>query len=976
MINKCLHLGEYDQNHCVSSDTHCEPCNKRLPTCVGLPDGSHTFPQREWTSDYIKCYRNRTVSLNKCNHGYFHPRIKVCTSMVEKGEYEQNLCSKTDPNCAPCPERKPSCKGMIDGQHKFPGREWHPDFITCYKNRTVHIDNCKNGIFNPKLQRCVSQIDQVDILEFCLSNPSAVVPNPDNCAQYFNCSNKNTKYGHYIEECKYPDLYSVTLRSCQKFHTLINILLFFHTGEYKQNLCQKGDQNCEPCPSRLPSCMGQQDGSRPYPNHHWTNLYMTCIQNRTMSVNRCPDKAIFNPNRLQCENKIEQSEYQQNICKNTNRTCILCTKRLPSCVNLPDGPNPVNTKTWHPDYLLCYKNRTLDVKRCTSGYFHPVDRTCKVEVKPVDIPDYCSAHPLAIVPNYDNCAQYYNCTQVLQSGRHEPIECQYPDLFSMTTMSCSRFTNVDCKQRHEPQAPCKYIDKLKHKHTSQCKLHVSLHHFIGEYIANLCDPNDQGCIECPKRLPSCIGKSDGNHGFPGRLWRPDFITCYKNRTINITKCPSGYFNPINKKCQSKISHDTAPDFCTMNPNKIIPKENSCSQYYNCSNKNSLLGNYINECQYPDLFSRSSLQCENFHSVSCDSRLEPQAPCEYISEYVQNLCSHMNSVNCRPCKERLPSCVGLGNGNQPVTDQLWSEMFVHCLDNRTMAVRHCPQNSYFDPVLKTCVNHVTSSKNYSNKLTKYGHFQILFFNHFAENIDQFCAANPKEIVENTANCGQYYNCSKLYTKHGHFLQECKYPDLFSVTLKSCQRFTNVDCKDRPEPQAPYYIRCFRNRTVGIENCTKVDVPGYCNANPKRILPNMDNCGQFYTCSDPRNGFSRECKYPDLFSMSSLSCEKFTTIYCQSSTRTTSSICCKSVFLWSDLPSMFNINVLCIPQVSVVYQTTQYLQECNYPDLYSVVTGRCEQFNMVTCGLKHVNIFKTYVCRARCHVFLVLRDCPVV
>jgi len=40
---------------------------------------------------------------------------------------------------------------------------------------------------------------------------------------------------------------------------------------------------------------------------------------------------------------------------------------------------------------------------------------------------------------------------------HHLEECQYPELFSMVTMSCEKFESVDCTNKTEPEAPCKYI---------------------------------------------------------------------------------------------------------------------------------------------------------------------------------------------------------------------------------------------------------------------------------------------------------------------------------------------------------------------------------------------------------------------------------------------------------------------------------------------------------------------------------------
>ena len=51
-------------------------------------------------------------------------------------------------------------------------------------------------------------------------------------------------------------------------------------------------------------------------------------------------------------------------------------------MGLPDGLNTFPGKLWKADYIKCYKNRTIDVKACTDGYFHPVQKNCLKIVQP------------------------------------------------------------------------------------------------------------------------------------------------------------------------------------------------------------------------------------------------------------------------------------------------------------------------------------------------------------------------------------------------------------------------------------------------------------------------------------------------------------------------------------------------------------------------------------------------------------------
>ena len=73
-----------------------------------------------------------------------------------------------------------------------------------------------------------------------------------------------------------------------------------------------------------------------------------------------------------------------------------------------------------------------------------------------------------------------------------------------------------------------------------------------------------------------------------------------------------------------------PQFCKANPNAIVRDEDNCAQYYNCSDKQSNIGDFLAECRYPDLFSDVYMNCRSFNTVSCDKRLEPQSPCKFVS----------------------------------------------------------------------------------------------------------------------------------------------------------------------------------------------------------------------------------------------------------------------------------------------------------------------------------------------------------
>ena len=66
----------------------------------------------------------------------------------------------------------------------------------------------------------------VDVPNYCKANPTEVLPDPDNCAHYYNCSiAMATTYrggapvvvSQKQMECPYPDLYDPVLKTCANF---------------------------------------------------------------------------------------------------------------------------------------------------------------------------------------------------------------------------------------------------------------------------------------------------------------------------------------------------------------------------------------------------------------------------------------------------------------------------------------------------------------------------------------------------------------------------------------------------------------------------------------------------------------------------------------------------------------------------------------------------------------------------------------
>ena len=56
-----------------------------------------------------------------------------------------------------------------------------------------------------------------DVVDYCAANPSDMVASLDNCAHYYNCTERYTLLGNHTMECIYPDLFSSQSLTCQNF---------------------------------------------------------------------------------------------------------------------------------------------------------------------------------------------------------------------------------------------------------------------------------------------------------------------------------------------------------------------------------------------------------------------------------------------------------------------------------------------------------------------------------------------------------------------------------------------------------------------------------------------------------------------------------------------------------------------------------------------------------------------------------------
>lgn len=78
-----------------------------------------------------------------------------------------------------------------------------------------------------------------------------------------------------------------------------------------------------------------------------------------------------------------------------------------------------------------------------------------------------------------------------------------------------------------------------------------------------------------------------------------------------------------------FSPDSVDTFCKERPTKVFPHIANCARYYNCSamERDPVLGRYLRECPFPQLFNIESLRCVDREAANCRWRYEPKDPCE-------------------------------------------------------------------------------------------------------------------------------------------------------------------------------------------------------------------------------------------------------------------------------------------------------------------------------------------------------------
>ena len=75
------------------------------------------------------------------------------------GEYDHNKCVPSDSTCVSCESRLPDCKGLPDGDNGIKAMLWSLNYVKCDTGRTIEVQRCNSGVFDPNIRQCSSSID-------------------------------------------------------------------------------------------------------------------------------------------------------------------------------------------------------------------------------------------------------------------------------------------------------------------------------------------------------------------------------------------------------------------------------------------------------------------------------------------------------------------------------------------------------------------------------------------------------------------------------------------------------------------------------------------------------------------------------------------------------------------------------------------------------------------------------------------------
>ncbi|KAH9514773.1 hypothetical protein Btru_023610 [Bulinus truncatus] len=597
---------------------------------------------------------------------------------------------------------------------------------------------------------------------------------------------------------------------------------------------------------------------------------------------------------------IQPCDYVVGHCVDAG--CIPC---VASCLGLRDGSNAYPGRVLTGFYLVCQRERTIDIRTCAEGsIFDPQMRTCLMEISSQTLEIYCANNPDGRLLHPSECSMFYSCTQQnnTQVNPNLParaVECKYPYLVDSGTLTCKPHTLVKCGGRREPYSPC-------------------------DYVSNRC--TSKACTKCELVMPSCYGKADNYYPAINQEMTAYYIICKDQRVMGAGSCPNGtIFDIRTLTCTDVVYPLSLLEFCTNYHTGRVQNPSNCAQYYDCA----MSLTEVTECTYPDLYDVTSHLCLPYDQVTCAGRPVFLDPCDSFTFCPVQPCPYCNSA--------YPSCVGRNGAVGGFRFE--PSMYYQCFNDR-LVLKYC--QTTFNWTAKACnevINPGYTVQSSSTSTTMKPDNTTINSLDLKANILNTCNAWPGMIMYKEHNCAQFFNCSNPTSSLGAYIDECPVGQLFNILSSNCQSYNEVMCQGRYEPkQVCDYQRYCQNKTNG--GCSEC----------QQIYPSCNNISSGLAPAQGRTYYAVViCKMGRAVNVSTCPMGQFYDAIqkkCSSSlsTEIVQAMCRDSPTHIVSHPQYCNKYIVCDARNTSGANAT--VRECPYPLLFG--GGLCRNFKTVSCG----------------------------
>ncbi|CAL1539215.1 unnamed protein product, partial [Lymnaea stagnalis] len=419
----------------------------------------------------------------------------------------------------------------------------------------------------------------------CIRQPGALLPHPENCHWYINCSlanlddtqarsneeqgddpSEDTREGFYllqpfrvrregvfVWECRFPQLFDDVTNVCREFINVECKNRFEPVDQCEYSARQQCQgQRCLPCEKRFGKCRGRENGVYPVHQDKWTPLFVTCYLQRNIALDECiPPTPIFSPEALDCVSLFEVPKVHGGF--------------LPDCSSRPDG--------YYPDE----QGRCAIFFRCALGTFRGYDECPPGSVFDPAVPS-CQPFSLASRPcgegqaplcggkldghyadPYGRCTHYFECKQ----GAFQQYNTCDLGIFDPLTQKCVLSAELTVRPCGLQPSPCEtlptgvYPDQATGcSNFIECQKGVMLTNgtcargTVFSAITGRCDLPENAPPPCGFS-DTCRGKTDGRYPALTRGCS-FFYECYHGEFISLRRCTASdggfFFNPATGDC--------------------------------------------------------------------------------------------------------------------------------------------------------------------------------------------------------------------------------------------------------------------------------------------------------------------------------------------------------------------------------------------------------------------------------------------